>query len=104
MSLNGQVETPQPVIAKAVCTTLQHNGTRLVDLHHFGHDGLEDAMKGGIVCAVLEGHVDAVATTSVFPYVCQGTSPREKVVTILVKRDSHDTGFFFGRAGICGDE
>lgn len=38
VTFDGEVEAAQPVPGQRVSTTLKHHCTRLVHLHHFGHD------------------------------------------------------------------
>lgn len=66
-------------------TALQDDGAGVEDLHDLGHDGFEQPVEGGVVRAILHGHVDAVKLSMALPDVLQVARPREEVVAVLVE-------------------
>jgi hypothetical protein len=88
MTLNAQLEAPQPVPAERVGPALQHDGSRLEALHDLGDDWAEDRVVSGVVHAVVQRHVDRVALALLVATVLHIARARE-VLAELVKGAGH---------------
>ncbi len=69
---------------------MQHNCSGAEHLHDLGHDGLEEAVEGGVIRAVPHRHVDRVELSMPLPDVLQIARAREEVVAVLVEADRQD--------------
>jgi len=90
MALHTKVKATKTIARQAISTTLENYSLRLI----IGHDGLNDRLKDGLVCriinAVPQGEVDGIVLASANTNVAKLTGPW-KVFAVLVERDSHDS-------------
>ena len=89
MASHGEVEAAEPIARERVGAALQHERSRLIDLHHLLHDGHKDSLIALVVNAVLERNVERVVLACLHTDVLDIAGPGEEVVPVLMERDSH---------------
>ena len=91
MSSNRQVECTESIEAQRVGTALEHDARGLEVRDRVTDNRFENRQVHIIVDAVLQRHIDTEVLAETSTVIVEFTCAREKVASVLVKRDSHDT-------------
>ena len=88
---DAQVEIAESVSRQAVSSTLEHDHTGLVELHHALDDRTEHGHVAGVLDTLSERNIDRVVFAGTRANLKQVSGAGEEVAAVLVEADCHDS-------------